>query len=74
MTPDNLEQFCDLLLHKRLNESQNAMEMIIKGVSDMIPYHLLHIFTWKEMERLVCGSTEVDIKLLERYVTCMSLL
>ena len=50
----------------RLNESNNQITSIIKGINKIIPMSVLQYFTWEEMERLVCGKKVVDIELLEK--------
>ena len=50
----------------RLNESNNQISSIIKGINKIIPQSVLQYFTWEEMERLVCGKKTVDIELLEK--------
>lgn len=31
----------------------------------MVPVHLLRVFSWDELEVLVCGRKDVDVDLLE---------
>lgn len=49
------------------------MEAIRRGMASVIPCQLLPLFSWDELEVLVCGRKEVDIDLLEactEYTLC----
>lgn len=41
------------------------VEAIRRGLGTVIPCKLLRLFSWEEVEVLVCGKKEVDIDLLE---------
>lgn len=41
------------------------VEAIRRGMASVVPCHLLRLFSWDELEVLVCGTTDVDIDLLE---------
>ena len=57
--------YIKLLMNVRLNESINQINAIKKGLSKMIPLSLLKLLTASDLERLVCGVREIDIKLLK---------
>ena len=50
----------------RLNESNNRITSIIKGINKIIRMSVLPYFTWEEMELLVCGKKALYIELLEK--------
>jgi len=62
----NREQYCDAHLAYRLHEFDAQAEAIRAGLSTIIPLNLLNLFSWDQLELMVCGSAEVDIDLLKK--------
>ncbi len=42
---------------------------MLRGLSLMIPPRALPLFSWAELETLVCGDKTVDIKLMQKHTT-----
>jgi len=65
VTVENRMEFVDLALTYRLNEFKEQVSAMRKGLGTIIPVQLLPMFTWQQLERLVCGKREIDIALLK---------
>lgn len=65
----NRKQFVDLVIQTRLRESDAQTRAMRKGFNDVVPLGMLSLFSWREVERLVCGSQNVDIDALKRHTT-----
>lgn len=65
VTWDNRHEYCDLVLKYRLSEFKVQSQAIKKGLSQIIPQKVLALFTWKELEKYVCGEPEINIELLK---------
>jgi len=53
----------------RLQEFNEKVKIIQKGMARVIPVPLLSIFTSSEFEAMVCGSPEIPINMLLSIVT-----
>ncbi|KAH9129821.1 hypothetical protein LEN26_005783 [Aphanomyces euteiches] len=65
--------FADLVEAYRMHEFDDAAKYLRQGLGLVVPLRLLRLFTWMELEALVCGTPEVDIDLLEKcteYSSC----
>jgi HECT-domain (ubiquitin-transferase)/Concanavalin A-like lectin/glucanases superfamily/SPRY domain len=51
-------------LHARLHESAEQMRAVLSGLHSVLPRAALRPLTWRQAERLVCGPTRIDVKLL----------
>lgn len=40
----------------RLNEAVEQYSAIRKGMSTVVPLNLLNMFSWKQVESMVCGA------------------
>eukprot|EP01125_Pyxidicula_operculata_P017974 TRINITY_DN635_c0_g1_i7.p1 TRINITY_DN635_c0_g1~~TRINITY_DN635_c0_g1_i7.p1 ORF type:complete len:2560 (+),score=862.47 TRINITY_DN635_c0_g1_i7:2323-10002(+) len=67
LTYDTRDEYISLAERARLNESKLQINEIRRGISDVIPIHLLNILTWNDLEWRVCGKPTIDIKLLKRH-------
>jgi len=63
----NLMDYVRLAEKARIFESKIQLKQIRLGLSDVIPYHLLSLLTWQDLEWRVCGKPEIDIQLLKRH-------
>lgn len=73
VTWDNRQQFAKSLIHYRLNEFKVQCEAIRRGLATVVPYPLLSLFTWHELEVEVCGRPKMNVDLLEQvtvYESC----
>lgn len=50
----------------RLEESRRALDAMREGLTSVLPASFLPVFTWEELELMICGSDDVDIDLLEQ--------
>lgn len=66
VTWDNRKQFASALIHYRLNEFKLQCEAIRRGLATVVPFPLLSLFTWYELEIEVCGRPKMNIDLLEQ--------
>jgi len=65
VTLENRGEYVELALAYRLNEFKEQVAAMRKGLGTIIPVQLLPMFTWQQLERLVCGKREIDISLLK---------
>jgi len=65
ITWKNRSRYCDAYNKYRFTEFAAQCEAIRRGMAVVVPFPLLSILSWKELERMVTGST-VDIDLLEK--------
>jgi hypothetical protein len=64
----NRHEWCDLVARLRLHEADRQVAAIRAGLVQVVPADALCLFTHLELEALVCGTPEIDVKLLKR--TC----
>jgi hypothetical protein len=73
VTFDNRHHYCDLVEQYRLHEFDRQAAAVRQGLACMVPYRLLSIFTWDQLEEFVCGKPTIDIALLRsvtEYSSC----
>ena len=58
-------EFCSAVEKYRLEEGSTAIAAIKRGLETIIPLPLISIFTWQELEVMLCGRPEIDIALLK---------
>ncbi|KAL9642107.1 hypothetical protein ABK040_007113 [Willaertia magna] len=72
---ENKYQYVELYAKWKLIESiKLQLEKLLEGIYEVIPKHLLSIFTENELELLLCGSNEINIKEWKEYTEYDSLL
>mmetsp|Transcript_25986 Transcript_25986/g.4415 ORF Transcript_25986/g.4415 Transcript_25986/m.4415 type:complete len:178 (+) Transcript_25986:7514-8047(+) len=64
VTYESALQYAELIETARLNECTEAYKCMRKGMSAIIPIDLLNLFSWKQVETLVCGAPDIDIDIL----------
>ena len=63
VTDQNKEEYVKLLINYKFSTSiQNQIHMINDGISDIIPLEWLRLFNEKELELLLCGNKQLDIR------------
>lgn len=72
VTWEKREEFIRLSLEARLKESDKQIAAIKRGLNSVVPTHLLTLFTWSDLELLICGSPVIDIESLRRHTVCSS--
>jgi hypothetical protein len=65
VTFQNREDFIQLVIQTRLYEAKTQIRWLREGLAQMIPDSCLSLMRWFELEKLVCGSPEVDIEFLK---------
>lgn len=73
MTKQNLPEFAALVVNIRLNESRRQMASIRKGLNQVVPVRILSLFTWSDLEVMVCGQANIDIELLRKHTVYQGL-
>jgi hypothetical protein len=63
VTFENRHEYCDAVLHARLVEFEEQIAAIASGMNDVIPLRILQLFSWQQLEALVCGNPVFDIAL-----------
>lgn len=74
VTFDNRLERCDLVENYRLHEFDNQAREVRKGLGSVVPHHLLTLFTWDQLEVMVCGRITMDLALLKSmtsYSSCL---
>jgi len=61
VTVHNRQEFVDLVQNYRIHEFDDQLAAIRKGLGTIVPIQLLSLFTWQELESMVCGQPEIDI-------------
>eukprot|EP00455_Lapot_gusevi_P055091 TRINITY_DN8933_c0_g1_i1.p1 TRINITY_DN8933_c0_g1~~TRINITY_DN8933_c0_g1_i1.p1 ORF type:complete len:1260 (+),score=500.66 TRINITY_DN8933_c0_g1_i1:503-3781(+) len=64
VTWQNRQEFVQLVEQYRLNEFKAQVDAIRRGLATIVPIQLLPMFSWQELELMVCGSREIDIDYL----------
>ncbi|ETO10269.1 hypothetical protein RFI_27108 [Reticulomyxa filosa] len=65
VTWENRKEYVQLLERYRLNEFTTQVDAIRRGLATIVPIALLPLFTWQELELMVCGKREIDLELLK---------
>jgi hypothetical protein len=50
-----------------LNEFGSQTDAIVSGIASIVPSSLLVLFTWQELEEMICGSPVIDVTMLARH-------
>lgn len=67
VTKANLQEFVSLVIKKRLVESAKQVKAIQKGLNAVVPVRMLSLFSWYDLEILICGNPKIDIEALRRH-------
>jgi hypothetical protein len=66
VTASNWREYVRLAETFRLSENAATIKYFFEGLKSVVPVDLLPIFTEAELERMVCGTSNVDVKLLRQ--------
>ena len=69
VTLNNLNEFIQLYRKFRYNEFNLQCDAIKRGLFTVIPYSLLSLLTWEELELLICGRQKFDVELLYQHTS-----
>eukprot|EP01119_Soliformovum_irregulare_P010330 TRINITY_DN2538_c2_g1_i6.p1 TRINITY_DN2538_c2_g1~~TRINITY_DN2538_c2_g1_i6.p1 ORF type:complete len:2218 (-),score=665.69 TRINITY_DN2538_c2_g1_i6:11-6022(-) len=67
VTWQNRMEFVSLVEQYRMNEFNLQIDAIARGLSSVVPIHLLSLFSWQELEFRVCGRPGIDLDMLEKH-------
>lgn len=59
----------DALYAFRVDEFKVHCEAMLRGLSSIVPYPMLSLFTWSELELQVCGRPTMNLDLLKSMTT-----
>lgn len=66
VTAENSAEYVRLVTRARLTESAAQLNALVQGVGCVLPMAIAPLFTPLELEVLICGTREVDVKLLQQ--------
>ena len=66
---ENVDKFINLAKSKILEELNNEVKYIKKGLFSVITKSELSILNWEQLEKLVCGDAKFDIKDFKNHTT-----
>jgi len=67
VTFDNREEYLDLSIKTRLQESDQQIRAIKKGLHILVPPHMLSLFSAYDLELMVCGDPEINVEVLRKH-------
>ena len=65
VTYQNALEFANALERQRMTEAESVYIAIRIGMSAVIPLNLLYMFSWKQVETLVCGAADINVDVLK---------
>lgn len=66
ITSQNAHEWVERAIDARLKECDDQVQSIRNGLRSIIPITLCNLFTWVEMEHLVCGRPDYDVEDLKK--------
>jgi len=63
----NRDEYVQLCVQARLNEADQQINAIRKGLHAVVPAYLLGLFSWFDLEMLVCGNAQIDVDALRKH-------
>lgn len=67
VTWDRRLEYANMVEKYRLNEVKEQVNAIKEGLYSIVTSRFFSIFTWHELEMLVCGSPDIDLNVLKRH-------
>ena len=67
VTFSNRLEYCERVTALRLNEFRAQVAAMARGMYCIVPERVLKLFTWREVETLVCGSPVVDVDFFRKH-------
>ena len=67
VTYRNKDLFAALTMDFKLKECAVHLQALMAGLWSIVPPQYLALFTWQELESMICGQPEVDVELLKRH-------
>lgn len=66
----NCRAFVAALRAFRVSEFHTQVEAIRRGLATVLPFPMLALLTWDELQLQVCGRPKFDVELLFSQTTC----
>jgi len=67
-------EFVELSIRARLHEANKQIRSMQKGLNAVVPIRMLTLFSWYDLEVMVCGNPTIDIEMLYRHTLYSSAL
>ena len=64
VSKEQIGTFVSLAQQYRVHELDTQCAAIARGIATQVPRNILTIFTWTELELMVCGPPEIDVEVL----------
>ena len=61
----DIDRYLELYVEARLSEGKLAIQAFREGLACIVPESAFVLFTWEEMQRVVCGARTIDIARLK---------
>ena len=62
VTFQNRHEYCDLVISYRLKEFDESVKAVREGLNCIVPLSILTMFSWDQLERMVCGKKKHFLK------------
>lgn len=66
VTSKNVEEFIELVLKARFNESHQQIKWIQEGMHAIVPRNILNMLSWTEVEARAVGDKDLDPEILKK--------
>lgn len=66
VTYDRRLEYVEAVLKCWRHQFDEPMRAVSRGLSELVPVEWLQLLPWQELERQVCGESEVDLAVLQR--------
>jgi len=68
VTEENKQEFVDLMVEYRTTKRvQEQCTAFMGGLNELIPQELINVFDEREVEFLICGTSEIDVDDWEKF-------
>jgi len=64
---DQRDEYTRLVILSRINESDQAIRAMKKGLNAVVPAYMLSLFSWFDLEMMVCGNPVIDVETLRKH-------
>ena len=65
VTHANHKEYLDLVIKKRLEETEKQMDWLRQGVTYIVDLSVLAFLTWDEVELRACGPKDIEVEALK---------
>merc|ERR1712065_30799 len=64
---ENRAEYVAGVLSAHAHAYDGVLSELKRGIADVVPLPVLTLFTWDQLEVLVCGRPEMDVDMLKRH-------